>query len=385
MFTKKFWSRRDDTLKAALIHDWLNGMRGGEKVLESFCDLYPDAPIFTLFYEPDCVSEKIRTRMVIPSVLQKFPLARRYYRHYLPLFPWAIRRFDLAGFDHVISISHCAAKGVRIPKGAVHICYCLTPMRYIWDKFDDYFGVGFSPEGAAMGLLRGKLRRWDVATSAGVNFFVATSRHIAEKIRVYFARESEVIPPPVDAEYFSPAGADEEAQEPATPKGEYYLIVSALVPYKRVDVAVEAFRGRRERLFIAGSGPEENKLRRNATDNVTFLGWVENDVLRELYRHCRALIFPQEEDFGIAPLEAMACGKPVVAYGRGGILDTVEEGRTGLFFREQTPESVRRALDSFRRDDFDPAVLRRHALKFTRENFTARWRAFLKEKAGVQC
>jgi len=383
MFTKKFWSRRDDILKAALIHDWLNGMRGGEKVLESFCDLYPDAPIFTLFYEPDCVSEKIRTRMVIPSVLQKFPLARRYYRHYLPLFPWAIRRFDLAGFDHVISISHCAAKGVRIPKGAVHICYCLTPMRYIWDKFDDYFSVGFSPEGAVMGLLRGKLRRWDVTTSAGVNFFVATSRHIAEKIRVYFARESEVIPPPVDAEYFSPAEADEAAQKAAAAKEDYYLIVSALVPYKRVDVAVEAFRGRRERLFIAGSGPEEKKLRRNATDNVTFLGWVENDVLRELYRHCRALIFPQEEDFGIAPLEAMACGSPVVAYGRGGILDTVEEGRTGLFFREQTPESLRRALDSFRRDDFDPEVLRRHALKFTRENFTARWRAFLKEKALV--
>jgi glycosyltransferase involved in cell wall biosynthesis len=383
MFTEKFWSRRDDILKAALIHDWLNGMRGGEKVLESFCDLYLDAPIFTLFYEPDCVSEKIRTRMVIPSVLQKFPLARRYYRHYLPLFPWAIRRFDLAGFDHVISISHCAAKGVRIPKGAVHICYCLTPMRYIWDKFDDYFSVGFSPEGAVMGLLRGKLRRWDVKTSAGVDFFVATSRHIAEKIRVYFARESEVIPPPVDAEYFSPAGADEEARKAAAPKGDYYLIVSALVPYKRVDVAVEAFRGRRERLFIAGSGPEEKKLRRNATDNVTFLGWVENDILRELYRHCRALLFPQEEDFGIAPLEAMACGRPVVAYGRGGILDTVEEGRTGLFFREQTPESLRRALDSFRREDFDPAVLRRHALKFTREHFTARWRAFLKEKVGV--
>ncbi|HOE63260.1 MAG TPA: glycosyltransferase [Candidatus Sumerlaeota bacterium] len=365
-------------MKTAIIHDWLNGMRGGEKVLESLCDLYPDAPIYTLFYEPDRVSQKIRRRKIIPSILQKFPFSRRHYRNYLPLFPAAIGRFDLSGYERIISISHCAAKGVRIPPNALHVCYCLTPMRYIWDLFDVYFRHRsmLSPTKITMALLRERLRRWDVATSRSVDFFVATSRHIAEKIQVYFARESEIIPPPVDSDFFTP---DQSQQQ------DFYLLVSALVPYKRVDVAVEAFRGRHEQLIIAGTGPEAKSLMRNAPRNVKFLGWVGQENLRELYRRCRALIFPPEEDFGIVPLEAMACGKPVIAYGAGGALDTIQDGKTGIFFREQTPASLRNALEQFNPDVFIPEDLRRHACEYSKESFANRWMDFMRGVEKRSC
>jgi glycosyltransferase involved in cell wall biosynthesis len=356
-------------------------MRGGEKVLECFCDLFPDAPIYTLFYEPDLVSEKIRSRRIIASSLQKLPFTRRHYRNYLPLFPWAASRFDLKGFDLVVSISHCAAKGVRVPRGVPHVCYCLTPIRYVWDKFSVYFGhrSAVSPSRLAMSLFRKSLQKWDRETAGKVDFLIATSRYISEKIKLYLGQESMIIPPPVDTGFFCPAPRADAAKE------DYYLLVSALVPYKRVDLAVQAFAGRCEKLVIVGSGPEEKRLKKNAPHNVRFLGWQKDSDLLELYRNCRALIFTPEEDFGIVPLEAMACGKPVIAFGKGGALDTMIEGKTGVFFMEQTTGSLNRAIDSLDPAQFDPAYLRRHAEGFSREEFVLRMRNFFREKAGLAC
>jgi len=374
-------------MKAALVHDWLNGMRGGEKVLELVCDIFPGAPIHTLFYEPESVSEKIRKRTVIPSPLQKFPFTRDSYRMYLPLYPWAIRRFDFPGIDVVFSISHCAAKGVRAPKGAIHICYCLTPMRYIWDKFHDYFGGKglLSPTGNIMKALRKPLQSWDRATAERVDFFITTSRYVAERIRKYYGKESEIIPPPVNVDFFQPGSPNSGGNYGDIKPGGFYLLTSALVPYKRVDLAVEAFRDRPERLIVVGRGPEEKILRGSRPDNVDFTGWVSDEDLLWLYQNCRAFIFPAEEDFGIAPVEAMACGRPVIAYGKGGILDTVVENKTGLFFQDQTPASLKSALDRFSPDDFDPEVLRNHARRFSGQAFLNKIRLFLRERVGVEC
>ena len=370
-------------MKVALVHDWLNGMRGGEKVLELWCDLFPEAPIYTLFYEPDRVSAKIRSHKVISSGLQKFPLTRKHYRYYLPLYPGAIRKFDLSGFDLVISTSHCVAKGVRIPRGARHVCYCLTPMRYIWDKYEDYFGDKgvLSPGRVMMSLVRGRLQRWDVSTADSVDFFIATSRYIAERIKKYYGRKSIIINPPIDTDFFRTSSNGNEAE----PRGDYYLVVSALVPYKRVDVAVDAFRGRKERLLVVGTGPEEAKLKRSSPGNVTFIGWIGDEDLRRLYRDCLALIFPAEEDFGLAPLEAMACGRPVIAFKGGGALETVIPGKTGVFFPDQNTSSLSSTLEAFRPDEYYPSDLYNHALNYSKQNFFNRMRSFFKNKVNVSC
>ena len=230
-------------MKSALIHDWLNGMRGGEKVLEDVLELFPGSPVFTLFYEPDRVSEKIRTRKVVPSILQKFPGSHKNYRRLLPLYPWAVKRFDLSGCDLIFSISHCAAKAIPKPSGAVHICYCLTPMRYIWDKFEDYFGKERCGAGvrSLMRLMRPGLQKWDVKTAENVDFFIATSSFIQERIKKYYGRESEIIHPPVNTNFFHPGNSGGKAKE----REPYYLAVTALAPYKRMDIGIEAFRGRR--------------------------------------------------------------------------------------------------------------------------------------------
>ncbi|HPB30813.1 MAG TPA: glycosyltransferase [Candidatus Sumerlaeota bacterium] len=368
-------------MKVALVHDWLNGMRGGEKVLEVFCDLFPKADLFTLFYEPAAVSEKIRAMRPRASGLQKLPGVRRWYRLLLPLYPRAVERFDLSGYDLVISISHCAAKGVKKAPRARHVCYCLTPMRYVWDRYDDYFGhkSRLSAIRLAMDLARKGLQKWDVKTAAGVDFFIATSEYIAQRIRNCFARESRIIHPPADTVFFTPATV------PVKPGGEYFLVTSALVPYKKVDIAVEAFRGRKERLIVAGNGPERKRLEAMAPPNVEFAGWVTDEGMRDLYRNCRAFVFPPEEDFGIAPIEAMACGRPVIAYGGGGALETVAGGKTGMFFHRQTPASLAEALDHFRPDDYDPAACREQALLFSRERCLEGLRSFLMDEVNISC
>ncbi len=366
-------------MKIALVHDWLNGMRGGEKVLEALCELYPSAEIFTLLLEEEKVSPRIRGMTIHTSFIQRLPLSRRHYRHYLPLFPRAIESFDLSGFDLVISTSHAVAKGCRPPTGARSICYCFTPMRYLWFFSRDYFGSGPLRK-LLLKPVFAYLRRWDLRSAARVGRFLAISKTVADRIDRVYNREAGVIYPPVDTEFFTPG----------SPEGDYFLIVSALVPYKRIGLAIEAFRRLRLPLKIAGTGPDSGRLRKLAGEGIEFPGWVDDGELRELYRNCRALIFPGLEDFGIVPLEAQACGRPVIGFGQGGLAETTvpwpsAPGRppTGVFFAEPTPESLAGAVRLFldREADFDPREIRDHARRFGREIFKEKFAAAV-EAAG---
>ena len=368
----------DPRLKVALVHDWLTGMRGGERCLEVFCELFPAADLYTLLHVPGSVPPVIERRSIVTSFIQRLPDAQRRYRHYLPLFPAAIRRLDLAGHDLVLSSSHAVAKGVRVPPGALHVCYCFTPMRYVWDLYDEYFGPR---AGLAVRLLMppvaAALRRWDRKTAAGVHHFVAISRFVADRIRRCYGRSAEVIHPPVDVSRFRV----EEGP------GEFYLVVSALTPYKRVDLAIEAANRLGRRLVVVGSGPEEARLRAMAGPTVELLGWRDDAETAELYARCRALIFPTLEDFGITPLEAMAAGRPTIAFGQGGALETVvapggSEPATGLFFEQQEAESLAAAIRRFESGSvrFAPTALRRRAEAFDRPLFTERRESYLSSR-----
>jgi glycosyltransferase involved in cell wall biosynthesis len=348
-------------MKIALVHDWCTGMRGGEKCLEVLCELFPDAPIYTLLHNKGTMSPSIERHPFITSFIDRLPAKATQYRKYLPLFPFAVAQFDLSEFDLVISTSHAVAKNVRVRTDAVHICYCFTPMRYVWDMYEHYFGKGKASPVIrfAMMLIAPLLRWWDVRTSANVTYFIAISEEIRRRIRRHYRRDAEMIYPPVDIEQFRLSSQKED----------FYLIVSALVPYKRVDLAVEAFNANGKKLIIAGTGPESIKLRSMAGPNIEFLGWQSDDQLAQLYARCTALIFPGVEDFGIVPLEAQASGKPVVAFGQGGALETIVEGATGVFFEHQTVESLQDALNRSALINFNPAAIRDHAVRFSRANF----------------
>jgi len=358
-------------MRVALVHDWLTGMRGGERVLDEICGMFPDADLFTLFHVPGSTSARIEARRIVASPLSRLPGAARHYRKLLPLHPWAIERFDLRGYDLVLSTSHAVAKGVRAPRGAVHVCYCFTPMRYVWDQADAYLGRGLRR--ALATPLVAYLRAFDRRTSTPdrVQRFVAISHCVADRIRRHYGREASVVFPPVDVERLRPdpallaGGAPDEA----------YLLVGGFVPYKREDVAIEAFRRLGRRLLVAGDGPTRAALEAGAPPNVRFLGRVSDDALAGLYARCRALVYPQDEDFGIVAVEAQACGRPVIALGRGGATDTVKplgEGRpgaaTGVFFRDQTPEALAEAVLRFEAAEatgtFVPAEIRAHAESF---------------------
>jgi glycosyltransferase involved in cell wall biosynthesis len=363
-------------VRVALVHDWLTGMRGGERCLEVFCELFPQADLFTLLHLPGRVSSTIEQLRIRTSFLQRIPGVATRYRALLPFYPWALERFDLSGYDLILSASHCVAKGVRVPPGALHVCYCFTPMRYLWDLYADYFGerAGWVPR-HLMPLLVPALRRWDVLTSQRVHHFVAISAHVAERIARCYGRSADVIHPPVDLSRFRLSEGS----------GDYYLVVSALSPYKRVDLAVEAANRLRRRLLIVGSGPEERRLRAMAGPTAEFLGWREDGEVAELYAGCRALLFPGVEDFGITPLEAMASGKPVIALGRGGASETVvplDQGvdpPTGLFFSEQTADALVDAIHRFEAHAhrFNPKALRARAEAFDRPLFRERIAAYL--------
>ena len=349
-------------LQAALAHDWLTGMRGGERVLELLCGLFPDAPIFTLIYAPESVTDPIRRHQVTESWLSRLPFARRNHRYYLPLFPWAIESLRPPAADLTISLSHCVAKGIRPAPGSKHLCYCFTPMRYAWVFEEEYFGRN-PLKRAALAPLMERIRAWDRRSAERVDRFVAISRHVAERIRRFYGRDSDVVYPPVRTDYWTPGPAGAPAP------GSYDLVVSALVPYKRVDLAVRACTRMGRSLKVAGTGPEAARLRTLAGPRVEFLGWQSDAALLELYRGCRALLFPGEEDFGIVPLEAQACGRPVIAYGRGGALETVVEGRTGVFFRDQTEDGLLAAMEEFPARTWNPDAARAQALRFSQERF----------------
>lgn len=362
-------------MKLALVHDWLTGMRGGEKALEVVCERFPDAELFTLVHVPGAVSAAIERRPIHTSLVQRLPLALRRYRQYLPLFPAAVEQFDFDRFDCVLSMSHCCAKSIVRPGRARHLCYCLTPMRYAWDQFDAYFG----PERmgrAASALLRpamARLARWDRDTAGRADRYVAISHHVAGRIRRYYNREAIVVYPPADTDFFHPAAASSGAA------GRHALIVSALVPYKRIDVAIDACRLAGVPLRIAGGGPERAALQALAAPAVEFLGRVSDEDLRALYRDAAVVLLPGEEDFGIVPVEAQACGCPVVALGRGGALETVSDGGSGFLVREQSAPAFADAIRRAIAHPFDRDAIRRHAERFGRERFGDEIEALVRE------
>ena len=359
-------------LRVALVHDWLTGMRGGEKVLEILAGLFPEAPIYTLFHFPGSVSEAIESHPIHTSFLQKAPGVRHNYRRYLPLFPAAIEEFDLTSYDLILSSSHCVAKGVIPSPDAWHVCYCHTPMRYAWDQEHVYFPNRKGAKARMRGMVLSGLRSWDVSSASRVNLYVANSSFVERRIRSYYGREAEVIHPPVDTDFFTPG--------PSTESG-YCLMVSALAPYKRVDLAIAACDRLGMELVVVGDGPEAERLRDLAGPRTRLLGSVDRERLRDLYRGAKLFLQPGVEDFGIASVEALACGTPVVAVGKGGILDVVEDGRHGYLYPDWGGTSdVAEAIDKAARIGFNLLDLRSKAESFASARFTHRIQALLRSR-----
>jgi glycosyltransferase involved in cell wall biosynthesis len=363
-----------DRLRPVLVHDWLTGMRGGEKVLDVLCQRWPEAPLYTLLHRRGSVSAAIERRPVRTSFLQWLPGVHRYYRYLLPLMPMAVR-WRMEPCDLVFSISHCVAKAVQPPPGVKHICYCLTPMRYAWHMKNAYFGRR-GLRALLIDQILGRLRAWDRRTAARVTHFVAISEVVRRRIQECYGRDSAMIYPPVDTDYYCPA---------AVPREDYYLILSAFAPYKRLDLALEACRALDRKLVVIGTGQDDGKLRRLAGPNTHFLGWQPDVAVRDHLRRCRALLFPGEEDFGIVPVEAQACGTSVIAYAAGGATETVvplgdSAAPTGVWFDEQSPACLAEAIERFerRREAFDPTVLRRHALRFRTQRFAEEMLALIR-------
>jgi len=374
-------------MRVALVHDWLTGRRGGELVLAQLIRLFPDSEIFTLLHVPGSVGPDVESRPIHTSPLQHVPGIARRYRSALPLMPAALRSLDLRGFELVVSSSHCVAKGARVPAGTPHLAYVHSPMRYMWDQFDAYFGPGRAslPVRLAAAAARPALQAWDRRTAADPGALVANSHHVARRIARFWGREADVIHPPVDLGRFGVLSTSAVAP-PAPPvqaRPGYFLWLGALAPYKRVDLAVEAFRRSGQVLWIAGDGQDARLLRSGLPPNVQWLGKVADSEVPALYQGARALVFPGEEDFGIAPLEALASGRPVIALARGGVLETLTP-ETGLFFDAPTVDALLDALGRFERFErtFDPSLARARAEQFSDERFRKAVRAKVESLLG---
>ena len=371
-------------LRVAIVHYWFVRRRGGERVLEVLADMFPQADIFTLVLDPKALPPSLRSRKFTTSFLQKIPGIRRHYRKFLPLFPLALEQFKLHDYDLVISSESGPAKGVLTRPHTCHICYCHTPLRYVWDMYHQYRSTA---PGGALGrafysIVANYVRQWDYVASARVDCYVASSHNAASRIAKYYRREAEVIHPPVNVSSFS-VGTNAE---------DFYLVVSPLVAYKRVDLAISACNAMKRRLIVIGQGEAMRALEKMAGPTITFLGYQPDDVVRNHYQRCRAFIFPSEEDIGLTPIEAQACGRPVIAFGRGGALETVIGGlptssfapqsSTGVFFAEQSAESMADAIRFFESIEthFSPAFIRHHAEHFDALRFKAEMGAFINVK-----
>ncbi len=362
-------------MKTAIIHDWLTGMRGGEKVLEALCGMFPEADIYTLICDSKKISEIIKSHKIRTSFLQRFPGIYKYYRNLLPVFPFAVERFNLKTYDFIISSSHCVAKGAIPAKGAFHACYCHTPMRYAWEQFDQYFSPGKS--GRIKFFLISKimpyLRTWDIESSGRVNYFIANSENVKERIKKHYGRDAQVIYPPVDTDFYNPGS-------PQAKKENFFLMVSALTEYKKVDFAINLFNKlQNEKLIIAGTGPMLKKLKKLIKyGNIEMAGYKTDEEIRDYYRRAKAFIFPGEEDFGITMVEAQACGTPVLAFFAGGALEIVKEGITGEFF-DGTEEGFIKKLEKIKNKSYDLKDMIDNAAKFSKENFKNKVKEFLAE------
>jgi len=369
--------------RVAIVHYWFVSYRGGERVVEALASMFPRADLFSLVVDPDALPDSLRGRSIHTSPLQKVPGSRRWHRHLLPLYPLVLEQFDLSGYDLVLSSESGPAKGVITPAHACHVCYCHSPMRYLWDFYHRYkngsdFGALSRP---FFTLATHYLRLWDAASAGRVDYFVANSRNVASRIRKNYRRDAAVIYPPVNV------GAGYLAEN----TDDYYLVVSQLVDYKRVDLAVAACSRLGRRLHVVGDGEQYKRLRKLAGPSIVFCGALPDGELREQYAHCRALLFPGEEDFGIVPVEALSFGRPVVAYGRGGATETIEgsfpgsplfpEQSSGVFFREQSVDSLVEAIEAFEEVEhrFSPFFLRQRAQRFSTERFQEQFGGFLEK------
>jgi glycosyltransferase involved in cell wall biosynthesis len=376
-------------MKIAIVHDWLTGMRGGERCLEMFLRLYPKADLFTLLHIQGATSQLIDSHVAGVSCLQNLPCSRTHYRYYLPIYPLAAASLDLSGYDVIISLSHAAAKNVRVPKGAIHLCYCFTPMRYLWDQAETYFGKMTIPLYPVLSLLR----FWDQRGARGVTHFAAISKLVASRIRRFYGRESEVVHPAIEDSWF-------QGRLPQR-KGEAFLYAGALVPYKRVDLIIEACNVRKVPLWIVGTGPQEAALKAKAGNTVQFFGRVDDQQLRQLYKASRALLFAAKEDFGLIPIECQSVGRPVIGFFDGGLKETVNgiriwDGKfdssvvrqsSGIFVRPERAGSAAirsfvEGLDFFLKNEdlFNPAQCRSFALNFSQSAFIGQWNAFLRSR-----
>ncbi len=360
-------------MKVALVHDYLNQMGGAERVVIALHELFPDAPIYTSIYDPTRVDPAFQKMDIRTSFMQKFPMVTKHHQPYLPLYPFAMEKLDLRGYDLVISSSSAFGKGVITRPETMHICYCHTPMRWCWN-YEEYVEREHLGKAARtlLPFLITKLRTWDQISAMRVDHFIANSPIVAERIHKYYRREAIYIPPPVEASRFP--------FDPSIEIEDYFLILSRLVPYKRIDLAIEACNTLQLPLVIIGGGRDLQRLKRMAGPTIRFLGRLSDEEVLHYYIHCRAFIFPGEEDFGITPLEAQACGRPTIAYGAGGALATIVDGITGAFFHEQTVESLTGVLASFHEHMFNPFVIRNHALEFDTPCFRRRILQFIEAK-----
>ncbi|PDT50435.1 glycosyl transferase [Sinorhizobium fredii] len=351
-------------------------MRGGEKVVESLCEMFPEADIFTLVLDERRISKALKTHRIVTSFIQKIPGGRRFYRQLLPLMPFALEQFDLTGYDLIISSESGPAKGIVPGPGSVHICYCHSPMRYIWDHYHVYLHETGWVGRTAMAVFAPMLRAWDVTTASRVDHFVANSHHVAKRIQRFYGRGSTVINPPVAVEDFC-------ATQPA---GDFYLCAGHLVGYKRVDLAIETFNQMDRPLVVIGGGPQFKALQKIAGPKTKLMGAQEFPVLKDYMERCRALVFPGEEDFGIVPVEAMACGRPVIVFNRGGARETVSSDAVGVKFDIQSVESLVTAVRRFEAVEhtFDTLAIRKHAEKFNKSVFQTRLRALIDREMAAK-
>ena len=356
-------------MNVAISHDWLLNRRGSERVLKEFCLCLDDLAIYTLFLDPEAVDPAIKQHSIFVSRLDRLPGIPRYYRYLFPWFGQAIEHHNVTDETVLLSISHAVAKGIPHRGDIPHICYCQSPMRYLWEPKLYGSVLTRSWRGTLFSLFVDALRRWDLESNRSVDHFVSTSRTVQERVRRLYGRDSQIIYPCIDSDFFKPSYVLRE---------DFYVVVSALVPHKRLELAVQAFNRNRKRLLVVGSGPLERRLSRMAKPNVEFLGWLSDHQVRELYCRARALILPGPEEFGLVAIEAQACGCPVIAYGEAGVTETVVEGRTGVFFRDARSEALMNAVQSFESSTFDECEMLDNAGRFSRPRFRSEWEAFFR-------